>query len=283
MYRNRGRIVSLVTIVALLGTVLFFVPQLTQASSTTARSLALKLAVRAENGTGYVRTAFKLWVDADKDGCDTRKEVLISESKMRATIGAGCKVIAGKWLSWYDGKTWTNPSDVDIDHVVPLKEAWGSGAKSWSAATREKYANDLGYPWTLDAITDNVNSSKGDKDPAQWLPPLTSARCTYAIHWVAIKYRWHLSIDTAERKKLLSILSGSCGSRTLTVPAIINTTTKTNQNTNTTITNTNMSVEIPATNTNACCKICTTGKACGDSCISKSYTCSKPPGCACDG
>lgn len=33
----------------------------------------------------------------------------------------------------------------------------------------------------------------------------------------------------------------------------------------------------------ACCKICTKGKACGNSCIQKSKTCHKGKGCACDG
>jgi hypothetical protein len=104
------------------------------------------------------------------------------------------------------------------DDVVALKQAWDSGAKSWSATDRSRFHNDLGYAWTLDAVTDNVNSAKGDSDPAQWLPPLTSARCTYAIHWVAIKYRSRLSVDSTEKAKLSSILSGTCGARTLTIP-----------------------------------------------------------------
>ena len=116
---------------------------------------------------------------------------------VRFTSSSHCTVKSGRWYSWYDGKTWTLASDVDIDDVVALKEAWDSGAKSWSAANRSRFHNDLGYAWTLDAVTDNVNSSKGDSDPAQWLPPLASARCAYATHWVAIKYRWRLSSNPA--------------------------------------------------------------------------------------
>lgn len=301
-------------------TLAFVLPHTGFATTTTARALALKLVVGKESGAGYISSSFKVWTDDDRDGCDTRKEVLIAESKVRITLKAKCTVTVGKWTSWYDGKTWTKPSDVDIDHVVPLKEAWDSGAKFWSTATRTKYANDLDFGWSLDAITDHVNSSKGDKDPAQWLPPLASARCAYAIHWVAIKYRWKLTIDTAEQNKLLSILSGNCGSRTLTVPKVINTSTQTIKNTNTNtgtpvvsplpivvtpvpITDTPVITPVPIvvtpspntninidqntntnnTNTSTCCKICTTGKACGDSCINASYTCSKPPGCACQG
>jgi hypothetical protein len=127
-------------------------------------------------------------------------------------------VVKGRWYSTYDGRTWTNPQDVDIDHLVALKEAWDSGAKSWSAKNRERFANDLGYSGALIAVTDNVNSAKGASDPAQWLPPRAGARCIYAIRWVKTKYRWRLSINSAERSALLSILSGSCGSTAVTIP-----------------------------------------------------------------
>ena len=82
-------------------------------------------------------------------------------------------------------------------------------------------ANDLGSYATLIAVTDNVNQSKGAQDPAEWLPPRTAARCTYAIQWVQVKYRWRLSIDSAERSRLTSILSGSYGSRTVMVPPVV--------------------------------------------------------------
>lgn len=189
-----------------------------QAASMTTRALAQKLPVRAENGAGYTRTAFRHWIDADHDGCDTREEVLIAESEAPPAIGKNCRITVGKWTSWYDGKTWTRPADVDIDHVVPLKEAWASGARTWSKTHRMRYANDLDFAWSLDAVTDNVNSSKGDRDPAEWLPPITAKQCSYAVHWVAIKYRWRLSIDARERTALLKILSGKCGSQSMTMP-----------------------------------------------------------------
>ncbi len=191
------------------------------ATTITARSMLLKLTVRAESGsTTYSRTYFKHWIDADRDCQDTRAEVLIAESKVtpRYTTTRHCTVATGRWYSYYDGATWTKASDVDIDHMVPLKEAWKSGARLWSVTNRTRYANDLGFSATLIAVTDNVNQAKGDRDPAGWLPPRTAARCTYAIQWVQVKYRWRLSIDPAERTKLSSILSGSCGSRATTVP-----------------------------------------------------------------
>jgi hypothetical protein len=192
------------------------------ASTISARSMLLRLAVRAESGsTTYSRTYFKHWIDANRDCQDTRAEVLIAESKVapKYTTTRHCTVATGRWYSYYDGATWTRASDVDIDHMVPLKEAWKSGARLWSATNRTRYANDLGFSATLIAVTDHVNSAKGDRDPAAWLPPRTAARCTYATQWVQVKYRWRLSINSAERSRLSSILSGSCGSRATTVPA----------------------------------------------------------------
>jgi hypothetical protein len=119
-------------------------------------------------------------------------------------------------VSWYDGVTTTSPSTFDIDHVVPLEQAWVSGGRKWTSAKRTRYANDLGFAWTLDAVTAHSNRSKGDRDPAAWLPPRN--HCAYAIHWVAIKYRWGLSIDSTERTELAKILVGTCGARTVPLP-----------------------------------------------------------------
>ncbi len=67
-------------------------------------------------------------------------------------------------------------------------------------------------------MTDDVNASKGDRDPAQWLPPRSAAQCRYATTWVLVKYRWRLSVDAAERDRLASLLSGDCGAAVVTVP-----------------------------------------------------------------
>lgn len=182
-------------------------------------TLYAELATASDSTATYDRTLFQHWVDADADGCDTREEVLIAESLVPATVGAGCAVSAGKWYSWYDGATWTIPSDVDIDHFVPLGEAWRAGAATWTADQRRSFANDLTLDVSLVGVTDNVNQSKGDRDPAQWMPPLANVACDYAVTWVTVKYRWNLSVDSGERTKLDSLLSGSCGSTPVTVPA----------------------------------------------------------------
>src|SRR5690606_27400118 len=111
------------------------------------------LPAAAESRDGYSRSAFRHWVDADRDRCNTRMEVLIAESLVEPTVGAGCRVTAGEWLSYYDGVTVTAPGGLDIDHLVPLAEAWDSGASAWTAQRREAYANDLDADRSLVAVT----------------------------------------------------------------------------------------------------------------------------------
>ena len=172
-----------------------------------------RLEVRAEHSGGYARSKFGDWIDADGDGLDTRAEVLIDESKTRVTISSRT-VRTGQWVSLYDNLTWTDASDVDIDHVVALNEAWKSGAYLWSRARRIAYANDLGVSWALRAVTDNVNMSKGDRDPSSWLPPYRAAICTYLAGWVAVKLRWKLSVDAAEKSSIASSWrSAGCAKR----------------------------------------------------------------------
>ena len=180
----------------------------------TLRAAVKSLPLANENGTGYDRDGFKLWVDNDGDGCDARDEALIAEAVVKPSVGAGCSLTGGKWKSYYDGVVTTDPSTFDIDHKVPLAEAWASGASLWDSTTRQNYANDLGDPRSLTAVSASSNRSKGDSDPAEWMPKL--AQCRYTQEWVAVKIRWGLSADSAEKKKLTS-LAASCSNVTLTV------------------------------------------------------------------
>lgn len=158
--------------------------------------------------SAYDRSYFRHWVDADGDGCSTRNEVLIAESRTPVTIGASCALSGGSWRSLYDGVTTTDPGTFDIDHMVPLKEAWISGAFRWTAARREAFANDLGAAYALIAVSASSNRSKSDQDPASWLPTEITARCTYATDWIATKLRWRLSIDLDEYAKLRTFADG---------------------------------------------------------------------------
>ncbi|MFK4868962.1 HNH endonuclease family protein [Streptomyces sp. CSMPJR101] len=168
----------------------------------------------AEVRDGYDRTKFRHWVDADRDGCSTRAEVLLAESLTEPVVDAGCRVVAGEWFSYYDGVTVVAPGGLDIDHMVPLAEAWDSGASAWSAGRREAYANDLDAERSLVAVTARTNRSKADQDPAEWLPPAAGAYCTYLVDWVATKLRWQLTVDEAEREAL-GALAGQCDGQTV--------------------------------------------------------------------
>lgn len=180
-------------------------------AAVTVLSLLAKIKVEKEQPAGYSRSLFKHWTDADGDGCDTREEVLISESSSPAQVDAyGCKVIEGNWLSPYDNMAHTNPSDLDIDHMVPLKEAWDSGANSWSASQRQLFANDLSDSRTLIAVTARQNRSKSDRDPSNWIPPNAQYTCTYLTQWVAIKFRWKLSMDQSEFGRIKKLLPQTC-------------------------------------------------------------------------
>ncbi|MBQ0867417.1 HNH endonuclease family protein [Streptomyces sp. RK75] len=160
------------------------------------------LPLEKENRAGYKRTKFKHWVDADKDGCNTRQEVLIEEATQEPEVGPRCSLTGGQWLSYYDAKTTDNPRSLDIDHMVPLAEAWDSGASQWDAKKRERYANDLGSARSLVAVTARENRQKADRDPADWWVPAASASCRYLSDWVATKVRWHLALDQAEKNAL---------------------------------------------------------------------------------
>lgn len=179
--------------------------------AATALSLLSTIKVARETPAGYARAKFRHWTDEDGDGCNTREEVLIAESSSNAQVSyPGCKVLEGDWVSAYDGVSTSDPSGLDIDHFVPLKEAWDSGARSWSSAKREQFANDLSDARALVAVTASSNRSKGDKDPPQWMPPNTAVFCSYLSDWVAVKARWRLSMDQSEFGFVQKRLKGQC-------------------------------------------------------------------------
>jgi len=174
-------------------------------SYSTALSRLSSLTVAAESHqSSYNRDLFPHWITIS-GACNTREEVLKRDGT-NVSVNSSCYPTSGSWFSPYDGATWTNPADVDIDHMVPLAEAWSSGAWAWTTSKRQTYANDLGGP-ELWAVTDNVNQSKGDKDPAQWQPPRAAFRCTYARAWIQAKWFYNLSVDSAEKSALGGMLA----------------------------------------------------------------------------
>jgi len=156
----------------------------------------------------YDRKLYKHWVDEDEDCQDTRQEVLISESIDPIVLDdRGCRVLSGRWYDPFTGNTYINPSDLDIDHLVPLKEAHLSGAHSWTASKREQYANDLNNPDSLIAVSKSANRSKGAKDIALWLPPNKDFHCEYVRRWVSLKDSWGMVMDVTESYAVDTLIS----------------------------------------------------------------------------
>ncbi|KAJ5992031.1 secreted protein [Penicillium sp. IBT 35674x] len=173
-------------------------------TASTAQNELSALTVAAQGSEdGYSRAKFPHWI-TQSGACDTR-EVVLKRDGSNVVQSSSCAATSGTWISPYDGATWTQASDVDIDHLVPLSNAWKSGASEWSTADRQAFANDLTHP-QLVAVTDNVNSAKGDKGPEEWKPPLTSYYCTYAEMWVKVKSVYGLTVTDDEKSALASML-----------------------------------------------------------------------------
>lgn len=180
------------------------------ANSLLAADLLGFVVVEREHRGGYRRSLFA-YPQPMGHGCDTRDRVLEIESSTRVRFtSSGCSIASGSWVSVYDGITYTSPRGLEIDHVVALKEAWDSGAWNWNATARESFANDLTDGRTLQAVSSSSNRQKGDKDPSNWVPPNAADVCSYIGDWVAIKVRWHLSMDQSEYGRIRNLLRGPC-------------------------------------------------------------------------
>jgi hypothetical protein len=185
---------------------------LVPASAATTYAAPLRTAVRqlpvaAENTSAYDRSRyFGGWTDTDRDCQSSRHEVLLAEGTGVRLSSSSCTVVGGTWRSFYDGKTYTSPSQLQIDHLIPVSEAWDSGAHTWTQSRRVAFYNDLGVGYALNAIVGTLNQSKSDKGPEAWMPPVN--RCRYIEIWTAMKHRWGLRVDAAERNALIRYADG---------------------------------------------------------------------------
>ena len=174
----------------------------------TALAVGFAFQVNSQTVVRYDRDLYPTWRDEDGDCQDARQEVLIAESVEPPQMDdAGCRVISGRWFDPYTDQIFTDPRDLEIDHLVPLAEAHRSGSDQWSVERRLNYANDLFHRDTLIAVSASANRSKGDKDPAQWLPSNQSFHCEYVRKWILIKEVWSLEIDAAEAIAITDLLS----------------------------------------------------------------------------
>lgn len=158
----------------------------------------------------YERKLYRHWIDADKDGQNTRHEVLIEESLGPVTFKTDKQrhVATGEWRGLFSGETYNDAKDMDIDHLVPLKEAHLSGGCHWPKERRKAYANDLDNPNALIAVYKRWNRQKGAKDPANWMPPNAAFRCEYLRRWIAIKRREGMSMDSTEARYIREEMAG---------------------------------------------------------------------------
>lgn len=171
---------------------------------------------REDRGPAYERDRFgTAWADVDGNGCNQRDDVLLRDARPGTAVveqQGACDhdVLAGQWRDPYTGrllvfddlKDLGQAQAIQIDHVVPLGEAWASGAWRWSEERREQYANHL--PGLL-AVDGPTNASKSDDDPAAWRPR-QSYQCRYALRWIQVKDTWELTVDTSERNALAQML-----------------------------------------------------------------------------
>ena len=140
------------------------------------------------------------WIDTDNDGQDTRQEVLERDSLIPVGYNSFGKINYGLWLCQYTGRLFIDPVKLDIDHRVPLKEAFISGGESWSEEKRIKYANYLGKNYHLVVVEAKSNREKGAKDIAVWLPEIRVRE--YIFAWALVKEKWNLCFDWEEVKIL---------------------------------------------------------------------------------
>ncbi len=205
-----------ITIIASAGLAVLVAPP-AAAQERSVLSMLRSLTIAPERPAGYDRELFPHW-DYVGDGCDVRDLVLISEARSGPSTGRSCPVGSGRWFSEFDGVTVRDPGALDVDHMVPLAEAWASGARRWTTAVREAFANDRGYAGSLIAVTASSNRSKGDQDPAEWLPPRAAYRCTYVSEWIAVKWRWRIAVDATEQAAL-RVQVNACGNPRIQAPA----------------------------------------------------------------
>ena len=171
--------------------------------------LTLKIIEIATDLPNYDRDDWKHWADDDSDCQNTRHEVLIEESSKEVTFKSDkqCQVAAGEWLDLYTSDTVTDATKLDVDHMVPLKNAHDSGGWAWDKDKKAAYANGMGYADHLIAVTASANRQKGAKGPDEWKPADQDYWCDYAVDWVQIKVDWGLSATKAEWAALQEMIT----------------------------------------------------------------------------
>lgn len=144
-----------------------------------------------------------LYRDAVKDEALT----ILDANKVRTyDKSQACYITGGTWIDPYTNETFTNPQDLDIDHVVALGYAAKGGGNDWDSAKKESYANNLDYSHHLLAVSASANRSKSDKGPGDWKPDNKDYHCQYAIAWTAVVTNWNISMKGSDKAAILDML-----------------------------------------------------------------------------
>ena len=191
----------------------------TTVAAGDANALVVRVATIPANLPKYDRGDWRHWVDDDGDCQDARQETLIAEAVgvVRYERADECRVASGDWVGAYTGERFSDPGDLDVDHMVPLANAHRSGAWQWDDARRREYANYLARGNHLIAVKASANRAKSDKGPEDWMPPRQEYHCQYAADWVDIKRRWGLTVTAREAAALGEMLAGCDAPITLDV------------------------------------------------------------------
>lgn len=154
----------------------------------------------------YDRKDWPHWIDIDHDCQDTRAEILILYSTLSVTFTSAspCQVAGGSWFDPYTGNIYTNPSDLDVDHIVPLAHAHRTGGAGWSLEQKTEFANDVA---NLLPVNDSANRSKSDKTPDKWRPPRREYWCQYAKAWQFVTNKYQLEVSSSEAQALNEMLA----------------------------------------------------------------------------
>jgi hypothetical protein len=162
--------------------------------------------------TGYDRSSWGDWADPDRNGCDTRNDILNRDlsSITYKYANDNCIVMTGVLVDPYSGTRMdflrgvATSALIQIDHVVAVSDAWQKGAFKWGSGTKVAFYND---PLNLLAVKGTLNSQKGDGDAATWLPPLKSYRCEYVARQIAVKAKYSIWVTAAEKSAMKTILA----------------------------------------------------------------------------
>lgn len=159
---------------------------------------------RKKFGSGWLDASTWGWPERPLNSCDARQAALYRDGVNVVYNKRTCSIRGGSWLDPYTNRWLNRPSDADVDHIVPLADAWRSGASTWTDRDRRAFANNR---LEVISVDDGANQSKGDKGPSGWKPPNAAAHCLYAKRWIAIKDRFHLTVTSSESEALSNMLT----------------------------------------------------------------------------